>query len=128
MAKSFLSILLTTLLLGANIALSQEKNSAGFQILIPINQGYTDSFAAVSAVGEQKLVALQELSSEELDQIIGEGFGDLLATNNDQVNSVPWIILWDDIAKQRNGSAVDVITLTSCGSFMNGIQISGIDK
>lgn len=122
MAKSFLSIVVITLLFGANIALGQENNPTGPSFYITTNKGDTNSF--LNAVAVTKTSVLQKLSSEELDQIIGKGVGDILTATNDHISSVPWIILWDEISKQRNASAGGNIEVISNGSFMNGVRMN----
>ena len=70
---------------------------------------------------------LKELSPEELDLIIGEGSENFLTFNDNQTN-LPWIILWDEISRQKNTSTNRSVELTSSGSFMNGIKENGIYK
>jgi hypothetical protein len=88
----------------------------------------TDSSVAVHAAAVTTRIALQKLSPEELDQIVGEGLGDFLPANNKPISSVPWIILWDEIAKQGNTSTGGSIEVTSTSSFMNGIRMNSVYK
>jgi hypothetical protein len=70
---------------------------------------------------------MKELSSEELDLIIGEGSENFLTLNDNQTD-LPWIILWDEISQQKNTSTNRGVELTSSSSFMNGIKENGIYK
>jgi hypothetical protein len=127
MIKSVLSILMITLLSGSNIALGQENNLNCPQFITTI--GYSEICSVeTTAEGFRKSIAAKELSSEELDQIIGEGPASFLINNDNQARILAEVILWDEILKQRSVSMSGSIALESEGSLMHGIQMNGIFK
>lgn len=110
-----------------NISLGQENNM--FQSVSTIN--YSEKNSVTLAERPERPVALihlKELSSEELDLITGEGSENFLTFNDNQINHLTWIILWDEIPNQKNASTNGSIELTSSGGFMNGIRENGIFK
>jgi hypothetical protein len=110
-----------------NISLGQENNK--FQSVSTSN--YSEKNSVTLAERPERPVALihlKELSSEELELITGEGSENFLTFNDNQINHLTWIILWDEIPNQKNASTNGSIELTSSGGFMNGIRENGIFK
>lgn len=123
MKKLLIGIVIIILFSGVNITSGQDNNLSSSIYTITSNDKYSVSWAEKPAA----LNELKELTPEELDLIIGEGSENFL-TNNDNQTNVPWIILWDEISKQKSTSTNRSIELTSSGSFMNGIKENGIYK
>jgi len=121
MTKSILIILMTTLLSGSSIALGQESylNSQY------INHSETCSANAMTQ-GRKISIAAKELSSEELDRIVGEGFGSFLTPDENQTGYLATIILWDEALKKGNACLSDGIELTTGGCSMHGVRVNGI--
>jgi hypothetical protein len=125
MKRSFLSILMIALFFGMSIALGQESSPDRPRFYQTIGYIETDQADAITD-GLGTSVSPKELTSEELDQIFGEGLGGFLTANENQTGSPPWVILWDEILNQRNASMEGSIELTSGNSFMNSIQVNNI--
>jgi hypothetical protein len=126
MIKLFIGIIIVILFSGVNITYGQENNNfeSVYTITCSINNSIVWKGRPETPVA---LKHLKELSPEELDLIIGEGSENFLTFNNNQTN-IPWIILWDEISKQKNTSTNRSVELTSSGIFMNGIRDNGIYK
>jgi hypothetical protein len=126
MIKLIFGIIIVILFSGVNTIFGQENNIS--QSVYTITCSIKNSI--VWAGRPEKPVALnhlKELSPEELDLIIGEGSENFLTFNDNQTD-LPWIILWDEISRQKNTSTNRSVELTSSGSFMNGIKENGIYK
>jgi len=125
MKRSFLSILIIALFFGVSIALGQESSPDRPRFYQTIGYSGTDPVDTI-ADGPGTSVSPKKLTSEELDQIFGEGLGGFLTSNENQTGSPPWVILWDEILNQRTASMEGSIELTSGNSFINSIQVNNI--
>lgn len=127
MIKSILSILVIILFSGSNIALGQDRDLNCPKFLEIISYSET---CLVEATGDgfRKSIAAKELSSEELDQIIGEGPARFLTSSDNQTTILAEVLLWDEILKQRSVSMSGSTALRSGGTSMHGIQVNGIFK
>jgi hypothetical protein len=126
MIKLILGIIIVILFSGVNITSGQENNN--FQS-VSTTLCSDKNFIDWAGRPEKPLALnhMKELSSEELDLIIGEGSENFLTLNDNQTD-LPWIILWDEISQQKNTSTNRGVELTSSSSFMNGIKENGIYK
>ncbi len=127
--KYVLNILIIALLFISNIALGQESNPTVPQFL-ETSQFCQDCLTDATVEKSHKTIATKELSSEELDRIIGEGPASFIFQNDNQSKkrSLAEVILWDEISKRRNASIASSIALKSGGSLMHGVQVNGVIK